>query len=128
MQKQSSLHHKVSLHAYLLLAPPGAGKSTLIKMVTGETKADKGTVWRHPNLRMAYVAQVSKQQQLKQLKQQQLWLTTVLLQASVQLQPLCTMPECIQQTSVVLDTPRSQKACSLLAFSYVAVLLPCNVC
>jgi len=30
---------------------------TLIKIVTGEHKSTSGTVWRHPNLRMAYVAQ-----------------------------------------------------------------------
>lgn len=36
----------------------GAGKSTLIKVLTGETEATAGTVWKHPNLRIAYVAQV----------------------------------------------------------------------
>lgn len=30
---------------------------TLIKIITGEHKSSSGTVWRHPNLRMAYVAQ-----------------------------------------------------------------------
>lgn len=35
----------------------GAGKSTLIKVLTGETEATEGTVWKHPNLRIAYVAQ-----------------------------------------------------------------------
>ena len=35
----------------------GAGKSTLIKLLTGETEACEGAVWRHPNLRLAYVAQ-----------------------------------------------------------------------
>ena len=35
----------------------GAGKSTLIKMMTGETEPVAGTVWKHPNLRLAYVAQ-----------------------------------------------------------------------
>lgn len=35
--------------------PPAA--QTLIKIITGEHKASSGTVWRHPNLRMAYVAQ-----------------------------------------------------------------------
>jgi len=36
----------------------GAGKSTLIKMMTGETAPDDGgTYWKHPNLRVAYVAQ-----------------------------------------------------------------------
>ncbi|WPT18217.1 Elongation factor 3 [Picochlorum sp. SENEW3] len=35
----------------------GAGKSTLIKVITGETLPTEGTVWRHPNLRIAYVAQ-----------------------------------------------------------------------
>jgi elongation factor 3 len=35
----------------------GAGKSTLIKVLTGETEATDGMVWKHPNLRIAYVAQ-----------------------------------------------------------------------
>tara|TARA_B100001250_G_scaffold413621_1_gene448364 strand:- start:559 stop:3645 length:3087 start_codon:yes stop_codon:yes gene_type:complete len=35
----------------------GAGKSTMIKMLTGETIPTKGTVWKHPNARVAYVAQ-----------------------------------------------------------------------
>ncbi|GJP32034.1 hypothetical protein CLOM_g16578 [Closterium sp. NIES-68] len=35
----------------------GAGKSTLIKLITGESKPSSGTIWRHPNLGMAYVAQ-----------------------------------------------------------------------
>jgi ATPase subunit of ABC transporter with duplicated ATPase domains len=35
----------------------GAGKSTLIKLLTGETEPTGGTIWRHPNLRIAYVAQ-----------------------------------------------------------------------
>eukprot|EP00887_Chlorella_sp_A99_P000212 scaffold13.g212.t1 len=40
-----------------VLGANGAGKSTLIKMLTGETEPTEGTVWRHPNLRIAYVAQ-----------------------------------------------------------------------
>lgn len=39
------------------IGPNGAGKSTLIKMLTGETEPTSGTVWKHPNLRFAYVAQ-----------------------------------------------------------------------
>jgi elongation factor 3 len=35
----------------------GAGKSTLIKMLTGESEATAGTVWRHPMMRIAYLAQ-----------------------------------------------------------------------
>merc|ERR1712019_238441 len=35
----------------------GAGKSTAIKLLIGELKAEKGTIWRHPNMRLAYVAQ-----------------------------------------------------------------------
>lgn len=35
----------------------GAGKSTLIKMLTGETQPNEGSVWKHPNTRVAYVAQ-----------------------------------------------------------------------
>uniref|UniRef100_A0A3B4WL85 ABC transporter domain-containing protein n=1 Tax=Seriola lalandi dorsalis TaxID=1841481 RepID=A0A3B4WL85_SERLL len=37
----------------------GAGKSTMIKLLTGELEPDAGSgeVWRHPNCRVAYVAQ-----------------------------------------------------------------------
>jgi len=35
----------------------GAGKSTLIKVLTGEVEPTTGSVWKHPNLRIAYVAQ-----------------------------------------------------------------------
>merc|ERR1712190_530585 len=35
----------------------GAGKSTAIKLLIGELKPDSGTIWRHQNVRLAYVAQ-----------------------------------------------------------------------
>ena len=35
----------------------GAGKSTLIKMLTGESESTTGAVWRHTNMRTAYLAQ-----------------------------------------------------------------------
>jgi len=35
----------------------GAGKSTLIKILTGELEPTKGTVWKYPYARIAYVAQ-----------------------------------------------------------------------
>jgi elongation factor 3 len=35
----------------------GAGKSTLVKVMVGELEPDQGQVERHPNLRVAYVAQ-----------------------------------------------------------------------
>jgi len=40
-----------------ILGPNGAGKSTLIKVLLGEYEPTLGTVWRHPSLRIAYVAQ-----------------------------------------------------------------------
>ncbi|QOU18303.1 hypothetical protein BRETT_000023 [Brettanomyces bruxellensis] len=40
-----------------VLGPNGAGKSTLIKLLTGELVPDKGTVEKHPNLRIGYIAQ-----------------------------------------------------------------------
>ncbi|GAA6061360.1 hypothetical protein JCM10212_005814 [Sporobolomyces blumeae] len=40
-----------------IVGPNGAGKSTLIKLLTGETLPDSGRVEKHPNLRVAYVAQ-----------------------------------------------------------------------
>lgn len=49
---QCSLSSRVGVQG-----PNGAGKSTLIKLVTGEVKATSGTLWRHPNVRIAYVAQ-----------------------------------------------------------------------
>jgi len=35
----------------------GAGKSTMIKLLTGELVPQQGDVWKHPNARVAYVAQ-----------------------------------------------------------------------
>ncbi|KAJ3270694.1 hypothetical protein HDV01_007518 [Terramyces sp. JEL0728] len=35
----------------------GAGKSTMIKLLTGELIAQEGVVWKHPNIRIGYVAQ-----------------------------------------------------------------------
>lgn len=49
---QLSLSSRVAV-----LGPNGAGKSTLIKLLTGETQPQQGIVWKHPNLRVGYVAQ-----------------------------------------------------------------------
>lgn len=49
---QCSLASRVAV-----IGPNGAGKSTLIKLLTGELEPTAGTVWKHPNLRIAYVAQ-----------------------------------------------------------------------
>mmetsp|Transcript_54380 Transcript_54380/g.60784 ORF Transcript_54380/g.60784 Transcript_54380/m.60784 type:complete len:1040 (-) Transcript_54380:268-3387(-) len=35
----------------------GAGKSTMIKLLVGEAEPQTGDVWKHPNARVAYVAQ-----------------------------------------------------------------------
>lgn len=35
----------------------GAGKSTMIKLLVGEINPQEGDVWKHPNARVAYVAQ-----------------------------------------------------------------------
>jgi len=35
----------------------GAGKSTAIKLLIGEIKPETGSIWRHQNMRLAYVAQ-----------------------------------------------------------------------
>jgi len=35
----------------------GAGKSTAVKLLIGELKAAQGNIWRHHNMRLAYVAQ-----------------------------------------------------------------------
>ncbi len=35
----------------------GAGKSTMIKLLTGQLEPQCGVVWKHPNARVAYVAQ-----------------------------------------------------------------------
>ncbi|KAJ3037886.1 translational elongation factor EF-1 alpha [Rhizophlyctis rosea] len=49
---QCSLNSRVAV-----IGPNGAGKSTLIKVLTGELVTTEGDVWKHPNLRVAYVAQ-----------------------------------------------------------------------
>jgi elongation factor 3 len=35
----------------------GAGKSTAIKLLIGELKPESGSIWRHQNMRLAYVSQ-----------------------------------------------------------------------
>ncbi|ORX56198.1 hypothetical protein DM01DRAFT_352167 [Hesseltinella vesiculosa] len=40
-----------------VLGQNGAGKSTLIKLLTGEVTVQTGSVWRHPALRIGYIAQ-----------------------------------------------------------------------
>ncbi|KAF9379023.1 translational elongation factor EF-1 alpha [Podila verticillata] len=52
MSAQVSLNSRVAV-----IGPNGAGKSTLIKVLTGETIPQLGEVIKHPNLRVAYVAQ-----------------------------------------------------------------------
>ncbi|KAF9209168.1 translational elongation factor EF-1 alpha [Haplosporangium sp. Z 27] len=52
MSAQVSLNSRVAV-----VGPNGAGKSTLIKVLTGETIPQVGDVIKHPNLRVAYVAQ-----------------------------------------------------------------------
>jgi len=49
---QVSLSSRVAV-----IGPNGAGKSTMIKLLTAEMEPTAGTVWKHPNLRIAYVAQ-----------------------------------------------------------------------
>ena len=49
---QCSLNSRIAI-----LGANGAGKSTMVKALIGELEACEGTVWKHPNLRVAYVAQ-----------------------------------------------------------------------
>ncbi|KAI9290422.1 hypothetical protein K502DRAFT_274529, partial [Neoconidiobolus thromboides FSU 785] len=52
MSLQCSLSSRVVIHGR-----NGAGKSTLVKILTGEMNTTEGEVWKHPMLRVAYVAQ-----------------------------------------------------------------------
>jgi elongation factor 3 len=40
-----------------VIGPNGAGKSTMIKLLTGELIPQQGKVWKHPNIRIGYIAQ-----------------------------------------------------------------------
>lgn len=54
----NNVNVQVSLNSRIaVLGPNGAGKSTQIRLLTGELEAESGLVWKHPNLRVAYVAQ-----------------------------------------------------------------------
>ncbi|MHB8563713.1 MAG: ATP-binding cassette domain-containing protein [Acidiferrobacteraceae bacterium] len=59
-------HHPLLEHAALeinarericLIGRNGEGKSSLLRLVAGETPPDSGTIWRAPSLRMAYLPQ-----------------------------------------------------------------------
>lgn len=59
---QRVILHDVGLEVYpenvvTLIGPNGAGKSTLLRILLGLQKADTGTLWRAPNLRVGYVPQ-----------------------------------------------------------------------
>lgn len=49
---QCSLSSRIAI-----LGANGAGKSTMVKALIGELDVHEGVVWKHPNLRVAYVAQ-----------------------------------------------------------------------
>ena len=49
---QCSLNSRIAI-----LGANGAGKSTMVKALIGELEVHEGVVWKHPNLRVAYVAQ-----------------------------------------------------------------------
>ena len=54
----NGVNSQVSMNSRIgVIGPNGAGKSTLIKVLTGEMQPTEGSVWKHPNMRMAYVAQ-----------------------------------------------------------------------
>ncbi|TXT13426.1 hypothetical protein VHUM_00793 [Vanrija humicola] len=59
VQQLYNINLQVSLSSRVaVLGPNGSGKSTLVKLLTGETEPNKGgTVWKHPNLVIGYVAQ-----------------------------------------------------------------------
>ena len=40
-----------------VIGPNGAGKSTAIKLLIGELTPSHGSIQKHPNMRLAYVAQ-----------------------------------------------------------------------
>ncbi|KAF9996450.1 translational elongation factor EF-1 alpha, partial [Modicella reniformis] len=53
-----NMSYQVSLNSRVaVVGPNGAGKSTLIKVLPGETVPTGGVVTKHPNVRVAYVAQ-----------------------------------------------------------------------
>merc|ERR1711871_684174 len=51
-----------------VIGPNGAGKSTAIKLLIGELEPSEGTIWKHPSLRLAYVAQHAFQHLEKHIK------------------------------------------------------------
>ena len=59
-------HHPLLDHADLqldagervgLIGRNGAGKSSMLKAIAGETKLDDGSIWRAPSVRIVYVPQ-----------------------------------------------------------------------
>ena len=54
----SDISGRISLSSRIaLVGPNGAGKSTIVSLLVGSVTADSGRVYRHPNLRIAFVSQ-----------------------------------------------------------------------
>ena len=61
---EKNILEQVCVRAYLgsrvaILGANGAGKTTLMKNIVGEIEPQSGTIWKHHNLRIAYVSQHS---------------------------------------------------------------------
>ena len=61
---KKNILEQVCVRAYLgsrvaIVGANGAGKTTLMKNIVGEIEPQSGTIWKHHNLRIAYVSQHS---------------------------------------------------------------------
>ena len=61
---EKNILEQVCVRAYLgsrvaIVGANGAGKTTLMKNIVGEIEPQSGTIWKHHNLRIAYVSQHS---------------------------------------------------------------------
>jgi len=104
---QFSLNSRVAV-----IGPNGAGKSTMIKILTGEIEALEGIVWKHPNLRVAYVAQHAFHH-IEQVRQQCPMLCCSSSGASRLSIPLHPLASCSFIANLMLDATGLTPLCSV---------------
>ena len=54
---------------YILIGPPGSGKSTMLKIIAGMDSSDEGNVWIHKDIKVVFLQQESLFEEEKTIRE-----------------------------------------------------------